>query len=79
MSFVGTNLVRAEGFTPPGPGDFNLPPVGPDKTFEFLGETMYAGVTKPIRLAGSDGVGPTLSVATPTYCPSLAKVTLVKL
>ena len=48
MSFVGTNLVRADGFTPPGPGDFNLPPVGPDRTFEFLGETMYLGVTKPI-------------------------------
>jgi F-type H+-transporting ATPase subunit a len=37
-----------EGFTPPGPGDFYLPPVGPDRTFEFLGETMYLGVTKPI-------------------------------
>jgi F-type H+-transporting ATPase subunit a len=48
VSFVGTNLVRAEGFTPPGPGDFNLPPLGPDNTFEFLGQTMYVGVTKPI-------------------------------
>ena len=48
MSFVGTNLVGAEGFTPPGPGDFNLPPLGPDSTFEFMGETMYLGVTKPI-------------------------------
>ncbi len=48
MSFVGTNLVRAEGFTPPGPGDFNLPPVGPDYTFEFLGQTMFLGVTKPM-------------------------------
>lgn len=48
MSFVGTNLVRAEGFTPPGPGDFNLPPLGPDNTFEFLGQTMYVGVTKPV-------------------------------
>jgi len=48
VSFVGTHLVRAEGFTPPGPGDFNLPPIGPDKTFEFLGQEMYLGVTKPI-------------------------------
>jgi F-type H+-transporting ATPase subunit a len=48
VSFVGTNLVRAEGFTPPGPGDFNLPPLGPDRTFGFLGETMYLGVTKPM-------------------------------
>ena len=36
------------GFVPPGPGDFNLPPVGPDRTFEFLGQTMYLGVTKPM-------------------------------
>ena len=38
----------AEEYTPPGPGDFNLPPIGPDSTFVFLGETMYAGVTKPM-------------------------------
>jgi F-type H+-transporting ATPase subunit a len=37
-----------ESFTPPGPGDFDLPPIGPDNTFQFLGETMYAGVTKPM-------------------------------
>jgi F-type H+-transporting ATPase subunit a len=36
------------GFTPPGPGDFNLPPIGPDRTFEFLGQEMYLGVTKPM-------------------------------
>ncbi|WP_426245189.1 F0F1 ATP synthase subunit A [Nocardioides sp. LHG3406-4] len=35
-------------FTPPGPGDFNLPPIGADKTFGFMGETMYLGVTKPM-------------------------------
>jgi len=38
----------AQGFTPPGPGDFNLPPVGPHGEFGFLGETMYLGVTKPM-------------------------------
>jgi len=48
VSLVATLSPRGEEFTPPGPGDFNLPPVGPDKTFEFLGETMYLGVTKPI-------------------------------
>jgi len=48
VSFIGTNLVRAQGFTPPGPGDFDLPPIGPDTTFEFLGQSMYAGVTKPM-------------------------------
>ncbi|HJR39425.1 MAG TPA: F0F1 ATP synthase subunit A [Nocardioidaceae bacterium] len=55
MSFTSSSLLvgaaapsAGEGFTPPGPNDFNLPPVGPDKTFEFLGETMYLGVTKPM-------------------------------
>ena len=52
MSFVGTNLVRAaggeEGFTPPGPGDFNLPPIGGGSEFNFLGESMVLGVTKPM-------------------------------
>ncbi|HET7533553.1 MAG TPA: F0F1 ATP synthase subunit A [Nocardioidaceae bacterium] len=53
MSFALSRLGAAapteeEGFTPPGPGDFNLPPLGPDNTFEFLGQTMYLGVTKPM-------------------------------
>ena len=46
----------AEGFTPPGPGDFNLPPVGPHSEFEFLGETMYLGVTKPMLQLVLSGV-----------------------
>ncbi len=50
MSIIASVAIRSEGFTPPGPGDFNLPPIGPDKTFEFLGETMYLGVTKPMIL-----------------------------
>lgn len=41
--------LRAEGFTPPGPGDFNLPPIGGgDATLEFAGQTFYLGVTKPM-------------------------------
>ena len=48
MSLFGTSTLGAESFTPPGPGDFNLPPIGPDRTFEFLGQTMYLGVTKPM-------------------------------
>jgi len=48
VSLIGTLVVRAEGFIPPGPGDFNLPPLGPDKTFEFLGQSHYLGVTKPM-------------------------------
>lgn len=46
MSFVSRE--ESEGFIAPGPGDFNLPPIGPDNTFEFLGQTMYLGVTKPM-------------------------------
>jgi len=37
-----------EGFVPPGPGDFDLPPIGGGGTFEFLGQEMVAGVTKPM-------------------------------
>jgi F-type H+-transporting ATPase subunit a len=49
LSQLGAIAPTAEGgFTPPGPGDFNLPPLGPDNTFEFLGQTMYLGVTKPM-------------------------------
>ncbi len=48
MITTATAVVRADGFTPPGPGDFDLPPIGPDKQFEFLGQTMYLGVTKPM-------------------------------
>ncbi|CAA9368758.1 MAG: ATP synthase F0 sector subunit a [uncultured Nocardioides sp.] len=48
MSNVAMTAIRTEGFTPPGPGDFNLPPIGPDRTFELFGQTYYLGVTKPM-------------------------------
>jgi F-type H+-transporting ATPase subunit a len=48
VSLFGTLVIRAEGFTPPGPGDFNLPPLGPDNGFQFMGQEMFLGVTKPI-------------------------------
>lgn len=52
MSAIAMSAIPTEGFTPPGPGDFNLPPVGYTQesapTFSFLGETMYLGVTKPM-------------------------------
>jgi F-type H+-transporting ATPase subunit a len=35
-------------FVPPGPRDFNLPPVVGNSTFNFAGEEMYLGVTKPM-------------------------------
>ena len=40
--------IRTEEFHPPGPQDFNLPPIGPDNHFTFLGQEMYLGVTKPM-------------------------------
>ena len=49
VSHLGALAPTAEGsFTPPGPGDFNLPPIGPHGTFDFLGQSMYLGITKPI-------------------------------
>ncbi len=56
MSLIGTSTLGSESFTPPGPGDFNLPPIGADRTFEFLGQTMYLGVTKPMLQAVLAGV-----------------------
>lgn len=50
MSLIPTLVAPGEGFTPPGPGDFNLPPTGPDHSFTFLGQQMYLGVTKPMLL-----------------------------
>jgi len=44
-------ISTSEGFTPPGPGDFNLPPVlGGEETFGFLGQSFYTGATKPMFL-----------------------------
>ena len=50
MISKGNPVVAADGgFTPPGPGDFNLPPVGGGhETFDFLGQSHYIGVTKPM-------------------------------
>ena len=49
MSSMGNPVVAADGgFTPPGPGDFNLPPVGGGDTFDFMGQSHYIGVTKPM-------------------------------
>ncbi len=48
MTPIGTTLVRGEDFHAPGPGEFNLPGIGNDSTFTFLGQTMYSGITKPM-------------------------------
>jgi F-type H+-transporting ATPase subunit a len=50
VSLIPTLVTRNESFEPPGPGDFNLPPIGPDHTFTFLGQEMYLGVTKPMLM-----------------------------
>ena len=42
-------VVRSDGFTPPGPGDFDLPAIGGgNDTFEMFGQTFVLGVTKPM-------------------------------
>ena len=51
MSFIGTTMVtlgEEHGFTPPGPADFDLPPIGPHSSFELFGQTFALGVTKPM-------------------------------
>jgi F-type H+-transporting ATPase subunit a len=50
VSLTTTLVAPRESYTPPGPGDFNLPPVGPDNTFTFLGQEMYLGATKPVLM-----------------------------
>ncbi len=56
MRFTGTPIRASEGFTPPGPADFDLPPIGPSSSFELFGQSFYLGATKPmiqIVLAGA--------------------------
>ena len=48
MSLIETSVIRAEEFVPPGPADFDLPPIGPHSTFEMFGQSFYLGVTKPM-------------------------------
>ncbi|GAB2766874.1 F0F1 ATP synthase subunit A [Nocardioides salsibiostraticola] len=43
---IGT--IRAEGFTPPGPSDFDLPAIGGGGSFELFGQSFVLGVTKPM-------------------------------
>jgi F-type H+-transporting ATPase subunit a len=46
---IGSLVIRSEGFTPPGPADFDLPPIGgSDATFEMFGQSFVLGVTKPM-------------------------------
>jgi F-type H+-transporting ATPase subunit a len=49
LNSLSSFVVKTEDFTPPGPGDFDLPPVGGDfGTFQMFGETWALGVTKPM-------------------------------
>jgi F-type H+-transporting ATPase subunit a len=45
---VGAAVPGSEDFVAPGPADFNYPGLGNDSTFQFLGQTFYSGVTKPM-------------------------------
>jgi F-type H+-transporting ATPase subunit a len=58
VSVIGmTAMSSGEGFAPPGPADFNLPPIGGGSaTFEFLGQQMALGVTKPMLQAIVAGI-----------------------
>ena len=42
-------VVRSDGFTPPGPSDFDLPSIGGgNETFGMFGQEFVLGVTKPM-------------------------------
>ena len=49
LGMTAASGLRAEEFTPPGPADFDLPPVGGGfGTFELFGQEWVIGVTKPM-------------------------------
>jgi F-type H+-transporting ATPase subunit a len=48
VRFTGADVLASEGFEPPGPADFDLPPIGPSSTFEMFGQSFYLGLTKPM-------------------------------
>jgi len=46
---VSSLIIRSEGFTPPGPADFDLPPIGGSfGSYDVLGQTQLLQVTKPM-------------------------------
>lgn len=48
MSLTPLILAASEEAPAPGPGDFNLPPIFGGSQFEFLGQPMWLGLTKPM-------------------------------
>jgi F-type H+-transporting ATPase subunit a len=52
VTYAAVTVRNAEGgggFTPPGPGDFDLPPIGGAwGHFELFGQTWAVGITKPM-------------------------------
>ena len=65
MSGIGSALLMqgsirtegGEGFTPPGPADFDLPPVfGGGSSFSLMGQEFVLGVTKPMLQVVLSGV-----------------------
>ena len=55
-AYVVRTAEDGHGFTPPGPQDFDLPPVFGGGTFEMFGQTFTAGVTKPMLQLVLSGV-----------------------
>lgn len=45
---VRTAEDEGHGFTPPGPADFDLPPVFGDGSFQMFGQSFVSGVNKPM-------------------------------
>jgi len=50
-------ISTSEGFTPPGPGEFNLPPIfgSTENSLGYLGQSFSSGVTKPMVLVVISG------------------------
>ena len=58
MSFAAMSVrASGDGFTPPGPADFDLPAIGgSDATFTMFGQEFVLGFTKPMLLIVLAGV-----------------------
>ena len=65
-------ISTSEGFTPPGPGDFNLPPVlGGEETFGVLGQSFSTGATKPTTRSASGNHAAMPSARPATAAPAI--------
>ncbi|GAA5148917.1 F0F1 ATP synthase subunit A [Nocardioides marinquilinus] len=51
-----STVLAQEPFTPPGPGDFDLPAIFGGGSFDFFGQAQMGGVTKPMVLVGLSAI-----------------------